>query len=80
MCNFSEADLRGASLRCVRFSACDFSGADLRGADPHGTSFGSVNTGDESGCTLLTGVQADEGQLEGAIIETGTHLPDGSVS
>jgi uncharacterized protein YjbI with pentapeptide repeats len=79
MCDFSEADLRGASLRGVSFGACDLRGADLRGADLHGTSFGLVNTGDESGCTLLTAARVDEGQLERAIIETGTHLPDGSI-
>ena len=77
MCSFSRADLRGASLRGASFSACDFSAADLRGADLHGTSFASVNTGDDSGRTLLTAVRVDEGQLEGAIIEPGTQLPDG---
>lgn len=80
MCDFSQADLRGASLRGTHFGACDFSGADLRGADLHGTSFGSVNTGDDSGRTVLTAARVDEGQLDGAIIQTGTHLPDGSVS
>lgn len=79
LCDFTDADLRGASLRGTRFSACDFTGADPRGADLQGTSFGSVNTGDESGRTLLTRIRVDEGQLDGAMIETGTHLPDGSV-
>lgn len=79
MCDFSEADLRGVSLRGVHFAGCDFRGADLRGAHLHGTSFGSVNTGDESGRTLLTGAQVDQGQLASAVIESGTHLPDGSV-
>lgn len=79
MCDFSEVDLRGASLRGTSFGACDFSGADLRGADLHGTSFGSVNTGTDSGRTLLTAVRVDKRQLERAIIEPGTHLPDGSV-
>jgi uncharacterized protein YjbI with pentapeptide repeats len=76
MCDFSKADLRGASLRGTRFGGCDFSGADLRGADLHGTSFGSVNTGDQSGRSLLTAIRVDEGQLDGAIIEPGTYLPD----
>ena len=79
MCDFSGADLRGASLRDVNLGGCDFRGADLRGADLRGTSFGRVNTGDESGRSLLTAALVDDGQLEAAVIESGTHLPDGSV-
>ena len=79
MCDLTGADLRGASLRGARFAACDLSGADLRGADLHGTSFGSVNTGDSSGHTVLTAARVHAGQLDHAVVASGTHLPDGSL-
>jgi uncharacterized protein YjbI with pentapeptide repeats len=79
MCDFFGADLRGASLRGASFGACDFRGADLRGADLHGSSFGSVNTGDGSGRSDLATARVDQGQLDQAVIETGTRLPNGSA-
>ncbi|WP_211291332.1 pentapeptide repeat-containing protein [Kineococcus xinjiangensis] len=75
MCDLRGADLRAASLRGVRFAACDLRGADLRGADLHGASFGRVNTGDDTGRTLLTGARLDPGALDDATVEPGTALP-----
>lgn len=59
MCDLRNADLRGASLRRVSFGACDLRGADLRGADLTGVRFGSVNTGDDTGGTVLAGAVFD---------------------
>lgn len=80
MCDFSGADLRGASLRGTRFAACDLREVDLRGADLRGASFGSVNTGDDRGCTVLTAARIDSAQLARTEVEAGTRLPDGTVA
>lgn len=74
-CDLRGADLRGASLRGTHFGGCDLTGADLRGADLHGASFGAVNTGDDSGRTVLTGVLLDEAALRVCDVQDGTPLP-----
>ena len=66
MCDLRGADLRGASLRRASFVACD-----LRGADLAGVRFGSVNTGDDTGGTVLAGAVFDRGVDLTALVEDG---------
>ncbi|NIZ90416.1 pentapeptide repeat-containing protein [Kineococcus rubinsiae] len=79
MCDLRDADLRSASLRGSSFAACDLRGADLRGADLFGVSFGAVNTGDDTGRTLLTGARLDPGALDTVSVAAGTVLPESSA-
>jgi uncharacterized protein YjbI with pentapeptide repeats len=74
-CSLRTVDLRGASLRGASFAGCDLTDADLRGADLSGARFSAVNTGDDSGRTVLTGARLDPDALVGATLDPGTVLP-----
>lgn len=76
LCTLRNANLRGASLRGVHFAGCDLTGADLRGVDLHGASFSAVNTGDDSGRTVLSGALLDQAALVGVEVGAGTVLPE----
>lgn len=68
--------MRGASLRGVHFAGCDLTGADLRDVDLCGASFSAVNTGDDSGRTVLSGALLDQAALVGVEVEASTVLPE----